>query len=130
MLKIEYFECFRAALEALPHKDQYEQSDLISEQFSLFTEKNLKAYYAPFHYMNRKARVVLVGLTPGWTQMHGAFCAAKRGMANGLKGDDLFQFIETSSSFSGTMRPILEGMLNGIGLHKCLGIDSCSDLFA
>jgi hypothetical protein len=128
--KIEKFEQFHAALEALPHKDQYGRDDLINEKFLLFSESNLNAYYVPFHYLNRRARVILVGLTPRWTQMERAFRAAKCGMINGLKDGRLYNFVNTCGSFSGSMRPILEGMLDGIGLHKCLGIDSCSDLFA
>lgn len=30
---------------------------------------DVKIYYAPFEYMNPSARIVLVGITPGPTQM-------------------------------------------------------------
>jgi hypothetical protein len=79
--------------------------------------------------MNRKARVVLVGLTPGWTQMERAFRTAKREIANGLTGEKLFQIIETSGSFSGSMRKTLVSMLDGIGLNQHLELSSCSELF-
>jgi len=50
-------------------------------------------------------------------------------MAHGFEADRLFQFIDRSGSFSGSMRPILVGMLDGIGLHDCLQIGSCDELF-
>jgi len=38
-----------------------------------------------------EARVVLLGLTPGWTQMEEAFRAARQGFSAGLEGKDLFR---------------------------------------
>lgn len=77
-----YFERFRQAILALPVKgeaERYEKSDLLQPHFQLFSEAGLEVYYAPFHYLNEVARVVLLGLTPGWTQMEAAFRAARQG---------------------------------------------------
>lgn len=79
--------------------------------------------------MNPDARVVLVGLTPGWAQMERAFRTAKLAMAKGLTGDELFDYIKKSGSFSGPMRKNLVSMLDGIGLNQHLKLTSCSELF-
>jgi hypothetical protein len=50
-------------------------------------------------------------------------------MVNGLTGEQLFHAIETSGSFSGSMRKTLVSMLDGIGLNQYLGLLSCSELF-
>jgi hypothetical protein len=72
---IQGFEKYRPLIDELRSppiigdKQFYTPSELINDKFLLFSDGKLSAYYVPFHYMNRKARVVLVGLTPGWTQM-------------------------------------------------------------
>jgi hypothetical protein len=38
-------------------------------QFCIYEDPRLIAYYAPFDYLNSQPRVVLVGVTPGPTQM-------------------------------------------------------------
>jgi len=124
------FARFRPLIEALPIKTEYSKDELRTNRFLLFSDSGLDVYYIPFHYLNREARVVLVGLTPGWTQMHNAFVAAKRGLIDGLSGDNLFRFIEKYGGFSGSvMRTNLISMLNAIGLDGCVGIPSCSKLF-
>jgi hypothetical protein len=129
------FEKYRPLIEALGSpplvgdKAFFARSELISEKFFLFCDGKLSAYYAPFHYMNVDARVVLVGLTPGWAQMERAFRTAKLAMAKGLTGDELFDYIKRSGSFSGPMRKNLVSMLDGIGLNQHLKLTSCSELF-
>lgn len=41
---------------------------------------NVKIYYAPFEYINHSARIVLVGITPGPTQMVNANNEAQRAL--------------------------------------------------
>jgi hypothetical protein len=129
MLPKTEFDRFRATLSALPLKDRYARKELRNERFRLFRAGGLDVYYAPFHYLNKRARVALIGLTPGWTQMERAFWAARQGMGEGLSGGALFRHIELSASFSGPMRGNLVEMLEGIGLHDCLKICCCDSLF-
>jgi hypothetical protein len=132
MLPIAHFWRFRDHLLNLPLKggtEKYGKADLICRQFLLFTEAELEVYYAPFHHLNPNARIALVGLTPGWTQMEEAFRAAREGLASGLNGKDLFEYIDRTGSFSGPMRNNLVAMLDGIGLNNQLGISSCIALF-
>lgn len=44
----------------------------IDERLLIDREGNLSVYYAPFEYVNPAARVVIVGITPGRTQMRNA----------------------------------------------------------
>jgi hypothetical protein len=120
---------WKAALR-LPAQDRYQKAQLCSKQFLLCRERGLDVYYVPFHHLNIHARIVLVGITPGWTQMERAFWAAKKGQADGLNGERLFSYINSTGSFSGPMRTNLVEMLDGIGISRCLGIGSCSDLFS
>ncbi len=132
VLPIADFDRFGPMVALLPLKaegEKYERTELIRPCFHLFSDSGLDAYYAPFHYLNVKARVVLMGLTPGWTQMEQAFRAARIALSCGLEGDALFQQVEATASFSGPMRKNLVEMLDGIGLNRHLGIESCLELF-
>jgi len=45
--------------------------------------EKIKIYYAPFDYINHGARMVLVGITPGPTQMENANNVARRLLKRG-----------------------------------------------
>ena len=47
----------------------------------------ISIHYAPFDYNNEKAKVVIVGITPGKTQMVNAIAEARRQMASGVSED-------------------------------------------
>lgn len=133
MLPLEYFDRFREALSELPILPpgrKYTKSELVCDRFHLFSDRGLDVYYAPFHHEQRNARVALVGLTPGFTQMEEAFRAAKTGERDGLNGVALFAHIDATGSFSGALRSNLIRMLDGIKLNERLGVASCRDLFA
>lgn len=42
--------------------------DVRDERLLIDAQGAIKIYYAPFEYINRQARVVLVGITPGPTR--------------------------------------------------------------
>jgi hypothetical protein len=129
MLPFSRFSQYWKAVVDLPRQDHYQTADLRSEQFLLFRQCGLDAYYVPFHYLNSKARIVVIGVTPCWTQMERAFSVAKKGLADGLEKEALFDYIDRTGRFNGPMRWNLIEMLDGIGLQSCLGIDSCAALF-
>jgi len=132
MLPIAEFERFREAIADLPMKglgEKYARAELIRPHLLLFSDSGLDVYYVPFHFVNGSARVVLLGLTPGWTQMEEAFRAARKGLAEGLDGRMLFERIDRTGSFSGPMRRNLVEMLDRIGLNSQLRIETCHGLF-
>jgi hypothetical protein len=129
MLPFQQFSRYWQAVLDLPTQDRYYKAQLCCEQFLLFSQLGLDVYYIPFHHLNIKARIVLLGLTPGWTQMERAFWAVKKGLADGLEGEALFSYVGKTASFSGPMRKNLVEMLDRIGLSGGFGIKSCADLF-
>ena len=132
MLPLSYFDRYWPALTALPTLpvgERYSRSQLLSDAFRIFAASGLGVFYAPFHHLGSSARVALVGLTPGFTQMENAFRAAKDGERLGLSGAGLFAHIDAAGSFSGPMRRNLVRMLDDIELNRRLGIPTCDDLF-
>ena len=49
------------------------ESDVLNECFLMAREGRLEAFYAPLHGVTANAQVVIVGLTPGLSQMVLAF---------------------------------------------------------
>jgi hypothetical protein len=90
---------------------------------------NLRICYAPFDYINPKARIVLVGITPGHTQMLNALKEARRQMDDNASDDEVLKAASATGAFSGSIRPNLTALLDAIGLHQWLGIGSCAELF-
>ena len=70
-----------------------------------------------FEYQNTKAKVVIVGITPGNSQLKGD-----------REGLDLRE-IKRKNAFAGSMRPNLVKMLDYIGVNRLLGIESCRTLW-
>jgi len=88
-------------------------------------------YYAPFEYVNPLARVVLVGITPGPTQMVNANNAARRALMAGHSPENAIRAAKETAAFSGEpMRGNLVRQLNHWGFHAWLGLHDASELFS
>lgn len=119
-------------IEQLPDSRHLTKEDLIIPDLLIEKEKNLEMYYAPHNeYINREATIVIVGITPGWTQMKQAYetftaLKAKRKFTT----DDILKETKKAASFSGSMRTNIIRMLDDIQLHDALGLTSTSAMFA
>jgi len=80
----------------------------------------LTVSYAPFEHIQRTARVVIVGITPGAVQASNALIAAREGILAGRSHANVFAQAKTFASFSGPMRTNLVAMLDQIGLAQRL----------
>lgn len=92
-------------------------------------ESRLSCYYAPFEYLNTEARLILVGITPGGTQMNRALNAARLAIAAGTPIDEGVRKVKREGSFSGAMRPNIVNTLNRLGYQHKLGIACASKLW-
>lgn len=94
------------------------------------SEGDLAIYYAPFEYLNPQARVVLVGITPGPTQMVNANHAARMALLSGKSFEEAARLAKETGAFSGTvLRRNLVSQLNHWGVHTWLGLSDSADLF-
>ena len=92
--------------------------------------KKLSCFYAPFDHVNRQADIILVGITPGRTQMNRSINALKQALEDDQNFDSALKSVKQHASLSGSMRPRIIEMLNKLGYAKLLGIDCCSSLWA
>ncbi|WP_244851814.1 hypothetical protein [Caballeronia sp. SL2Y3] len=122
------FAQFAPAIQAL-ELDRINAPSDIPASFLLGQEKKLTSHYIPFDSVNPSARLVLVGITPGFTQWKNAMREAQRQLRAGASADVAHRAAKQTGAFSGEMRPKLIGLLDHIGLHQWLGLTSCSALF-
>jgi hypothetical protein len=101
----------------------------IPAEFLLGRDGPLTAHYIPFDVVNPSAKVVLVGITPGFTQWKNAMAEAQRQLQAGASAEAARVAAKRTGAFSGAMRPNLISLLDAIGLQRWLGIDSCEALF-
>jgi len=122
---MNYFE----KIKNEPLKDKYLKVDLLKEDYLMDKEKGLEIYYAPFDYINKSASVVIVGITPGWSQMEKSFKTFISEVNNSSTYSIALRKVKTESSFAGSMRTNLIKMLDELGLNSKLNLLSCEELF-
>ncbi len=112
--------------------EYFEKENILKEEFQLYSDsKNrIKIYYAPHNeIINKKAKVFIVGITPGWTQTSIAYKTAKDGLIKKISSQQIRKNCKNNSRFAGSMRKNIIEMLDELELNKYLEINSCSDLF-
>jgi hypothetical protein len=123
------FPQFRDLIRALD-PDGIAAPGAIPPEFLLARAQSLSVHYIPFDYVNRAARVVVVGITPGFVQWKNAIRTAHRQLVAGeLDDEEVLRCAKYTGAFSGAIRPNLVALLDHVGLQRWLGIASCATLF-
>lgn len=91
---------------------------------------NVVVSYAPFEHIQRNARVVIVGITPGAQQAANALVELRRQMLAGAPVTAALAAAKVFASFSGPMRTNLIAMLDHVGLATWLGIQTMAALWS
>ena len=97
------------------------KSTITNNKFLVKKEGNIKVYYAPFDYINSKAKIMIVGITPGFQQMQQSFEVINEGKS--------LKEVKDLSSFKGSMRTTLIKYLDELKVNKTIKIKSCESLF-
>ena len=98
-----------------------DKNSAVSKDFLVNKDGNIEIYYAPFDYINSKAKIVIVGITPGLQQMIQSFQVIKDGKS--------LKEVKDLSSFKGSMRTTLIKYMDELKINKILKIKSCESLF-
>ena len=104
-------------------------SATLNERLRITQEGPVEVCYVPLEHINTSARIVLVGITPGRTQMINAVQEARRQLDAGADVTQTLIAAKKIGAFSGAMRPNLVNLLNHVGINRWLEIESCDDLF-
>jgi len=121
---------YKDKINTLPIKDKYNKDEILTNDFLIEKEKDIEIYYSPHNeYINSRAKVFIVGITPGFQQMSTAISAARRELENSNDIEEIQYKCKDAARFSGSLRNNLISMLNEIELNKYLKLNSCSQLF-
>ena len=129
MLTVPPFETFLPAIMALPAGRALGRNELLVDALRLYRDRQVEVYYMPTDGLNPVAKLMLVGITPGWTQMELAYRHVRLGLDNGLEPSEAQWRARYAASFGGPMRRNLVTMLDGIGVNALLGVPSSHVLF-
>lgn len=105
------------------------RAQLLVPDLQLKEHGTIAMYYVPFDYVNAGAKLMLVGITPGFTQMEIAIREARDCLIAGGDVADIDRRAKIAASFAGTMRANLVRMLDRIGIPALLGIGGSEALF-
>lgn len=98
---------------------------------SLFRADGLECRFsAAFDHIETGAPLVLVGITPGAVQHANASRTLETELAAGLPSAVAARRAKYAGSFSGPLRRNLVAMLDYVGAHRALGLNSCAEMFA
>lgn len=121
---------FEKYCDNIKNLNDFDKKNILNKKFELYNKNNMKIYYAPHNeVINKKAKIFIVGITPGWTQTCIAFKTAHEGLIKKLNHEVIKWECKRNSRFAGSMRTNLIEMLDDLGLNKKLSINSCSKLF-
>lgn len=102
---------------------------LLDPVFSPDIEGDLGQFYAPFDWINDKADIVLVGITPGKHQAGKSLTTLRRALLDGCSVGEAASQAKQAASFDGDMRKIATQLMDRFRLNTLFGLSSCSELF-
>lgn len=109
---------------------QFGASGVGRPEFSLGREGKYSLRYIPFEHVNKEAKLVIVGITPGPNQLELAYESAQRMIKAGKTESETLIEIKKHGAFgSNTMRPNLVKMLNHFGFDQILGVSDINSLW-
>lgn len=97
---------------------------------TLAAEGKLTVQWSPFDHVATRARLVLVGITPGAVQAGNAVRAFQQARRSGAALDEASRRAKAAGSFSGPLRDRLVAMMNHVGAPAALGANCFAELFA
>ncbi len=105
--------------------------DILAEDRVLAAWGKYRIVYGPFDVPpTPKARIILLGLTPGFAQLKLANEVARDATATGtVDWSDIGSRIRERAAFAGPMRVNLVAMLDKLDVHRELGLNTCDELF-
>lgn len=98
-----------------------EKADALAPELLIEQRGDLSVFYAPFEHVHPMARVVIVGLTPGFTQASAALSAARAALADGVDDVEVLQRAKETGAFAGAIRKNLVKLLAAVDIDSVTG---------
>ena len=121
---------YKEIIKKLPIKNKYIKEELLIEDFLIDKENNIEIYYAPHNeYFNSKAKVFIIGITPGFQQMSTAIATARKELEVTDNINEIQYRCKVAARFSGSLRKNIISMLDYIKLNEALRLESVNEIF-
>ena len=121
---------YKEVIKELQLKNKYTKEELLINKFLIDKENNIEIYYAPHNeYLNPKAKIFIIGITPGFQQMSTAIATARKELEVSDNIEEIQYKCKVAARFSGSLRKNIISMLDGIELNNIFNLQSCSQLF-
>lgn len=122
---------YAQAIANLPVKKKYTKEELLIPTLCVAEEGPIALYYVPHNEtINTKAKVFIVGITPGFSQMNTSLMVARQCMEENKSLEMIPYECKKAARLSGVLRKNTCDMLDELGLKAYLGISSCHQLFS
>lgn len=126
----QMIEDYLDAIKQLPVSSKYKKEELLIPSFLIEAQGAIEIYYAPHNeYLNPKAKVFIVGITPGFEQMSTAIAEARQCLIEEVPIEEIQYRCKVAGRFSGNLRQNLIKMLEDLNLGHYLNISHVSHLF-
>ncbi|ELR64523.1 hypothetical protein C942_02336 [Photobacterium marinum] len=110
-------------------KNMIQYSDPFCPELLIEQSGDYQSFYSGFDHINTRAKLVIVGMSPGHTQAQKANIVAGNVLRAGGTAQQALEQAKKVASFSGPLRNNLVRLLNHIGIHDLLKINCASTLF-
>ena len=121
------YSMMASTLKKLTVSKNTQLNELIDLQIA--QQDNVSSYYIPFDYISKQAKIVLIGITPGKTQLLNALTSAQEAINQQYSDTEILKYAKEQGAFSGNLRNTLIELLDYIGLNKKLDIITTASLF-
>jgi hypothetical protein len=98
------------------------------DRLLLHREGDWEVHWAPFEPLNTQAEIVLVGLTPGYSQALKALHSLRGGLRRGMSASRALVEAKIAGAFAGDIRDPLERMLNFMEIPQRMGVRDAASL--
>ncbi|KAF4326248.1 hypothetical protein G195_000337 [Phytophthora kernoviae 00238/432] len=117
-------------MNSFPIQPKYTKAQLLINDLKLSSSGEVEIFYSPHNeYINPSAKVMLVGITPGWQQMEIAYRMAIQALKAHKSYEQACKKAKMAARMAGSMRTNLIQMLQEIGLHDYLSVPHVQRLF-
>ena len=115
----------------LPLKENYTRDELLISDFLLAKVSEIEIYYCTHNeYINKEAKVFIIGITPGFQQMNKSIAVARKNLEKKhYSFDELAYICKREARFFGILRRNIIKMLDDLELNRVLNLESSEELF-
>lgn len=130
MTYLPHLEQYYDKIKNLPLKKTYTREELVVPDFLVAAEKEIELYYCTHNeYVNPKAKIFIVGITPGFTQMSQSISTARACIEQNKSLEEMIYLCKKEGRLAGALRKNVIEMLDALELPRELGIQSAKALF-